>query len=77
MRGQGGRGGEAAGWLAGRAGAPHLRRSSHTASNNECMLAIGDGANDVAMLQAADIDPTIWAATCTIAGGEKVSQSPQ
>jgi magnesium-transporting ATPase (P-type) len=28
---------------------------SRTASNNECMLAIGDGANDVAMLQAADI----------------------
>jgi len=24
---------------------------------------------------AADVDPTIWAATCTIAGGEKVSQA--
>ena len=29
--------------------------TSSAASNNECLLAIGDGANDVAMLQAADI----------------------
>ena len=28
---------------------------TRTAVDNECMLAIGDGANDVAMLQAADV----------------------
>jgi magnesium-transporting ATPase (P-type) len=32
-----------------------VRAATSSASNNECLLAIGDGANDVAMLQAADI----------------------
>ena len=32
-----------------------IRAATSSASNNECLLAIGDGANDVAMLQAADI----------------------
>ena len=32
-----------------------VRAATSSTSNNECLLAIGDGANDVAMLQAADI----------------------
>lgn len=43
--------------------------SQHPAGSN---IAYGDAG---VRFVAADVDPTIWAATCTIAGGEKVSQA--
>lgn len=43
--------------------------SQHPTGSN---VAYGDGG---VRFVAADVDPTIWAATCTIAGGEKVSQT--
>ena len=45
--------------------------SQHPTGSN---VAYGDGG---VRFVVADIDPTIWAGMCTIAGGEKVSQSPQ
>jgi prepilin-type N-terminal cleavage/methylation domain-containing protein len=38
-----------------------------------CNIAYGDGG---VRLVSADVDPTIWAAMCTIAGGEKIPQLP-
>jgi len=45
--------------------------SQHPSGSN---VAYGDGG---VRFVGADVDPTIWAATCTIAGGEKISQNTQ
>ena len=44
--------------------------SQHPTGSN---VAYGDGG---VRFVSADVDPTIWAATCTIAGGEKIPQTP-
>jgi hypothetical protein len=43
--------------------------SQHPTGSN---VAYGDAG---VRFVAADVDPNVWAATCTIAGGEKVSQA--